>query len=43
MKDVINNLKNSDIWTIQLTMAINIMSSKDTVEERVMHSKSDKI
>ena len=28
------------MWKIQLTMAINFISSKDNDEERVMHSKS---
>ena len=28
-------------WKIQLTIAINLISSKDINEERVMHSKSD--
>ena len=43
MKDIINNLKNSNAWKIQLTMAINFISFKNTDEERVMQSKSDKI
>ena len=30
-----------DIWKIQLTIAINYISSKDIDEERVMQSKSD--
>ena len=41
MKDAVNNLKKSDIWKIQLTMAINFVSSKDTDEARAMHSESD--
>ena len=40
---MIKNLKKSDTWKIQLTIAINFNSSKDTDEERAMHSKSDKI
>ena len=32
--------KKIDTWKIQLTMAMNVMSSKDNDEERVMHSKS---
>ena len=31
------------MWKIQLTIAINFISSKDNDEERVMHSKSDNI
>ena len=30
----------SDSWKIQLTIAINFLSSKDSYEERVMHSKN---
>ena len=33
----------SDTSKIQLTIAINFISSKDAEEERVMHSKSDNI
>ena len=33
----------SDIWKIQLTIAINFISSKDHEEEHVMHSKSNNI
>ena len=32
-----NDLKKSDTQKIQLTIAINFMSSKDNDEERVMH------
>ena len=28
-------------WKIQLTTAINLMSSKDSAETRTMHSTSD--
>ena len=42
MKDIINNVKKSDTWKIQLTMANCFTSSIDNDEERVMHSKSDK-
>ena len=42
MKDM-NNLKKFDTCKSQLTIAINFISSKDTDEERVMHSKSDNI
>ena len=41
MRDIILNLQISDRWTIQLTIVINFISSKDIDEERVMHSKSD--
>ena len=38
-----NNLKKSDTRKIQLTVAINFISSKDNDEEHVTHSKSDNI
>ena len=42
LKDIINNLKKSNRWKIQLIIKINSISSKDdNDEERVMHSKSD--
>ena len=40
LKDIINDLKKSDAWKIQLTITINFISSKDSNEERVLHSKS---
>ena len=43
MKDIINDLKKSGTWANQLTISINLISSKDNSEERVMHSKSDNI
>ena len=43
LKIVINNLKKSDTWGMQVTIAINFISSKDNVQERAMHSKSDNI
>ena len=43
MKDIINNIKKSDIWKIQLTIAINFVSFKGYDEEHEMHSKSDNI
>ena len=43
LKDIINNLKKSDTWKIQFTAANNFISTIDNDEERVMHSKSDKI
>ena len=42
LKDIIYNLKKSDIWKIQLTMANNFISSIDNNKELVMHSKSDR-
>ena len=43
LKDI-NNLKKYDTWKIQLTIAINFVSSKDdNNEERLIHSKSDNI
>ena len=43
LRDIIINLQKSDTWKIQLTIAINFISSKDVDEERVMYSKSDNI
>ena len=43
LKDIINNLKKSYKWKIQLTIAYNFISSIDNDEERVMHSKMDNI
>ena len=43
LKDIINNLKKSDTRKIQLTIAINFISSKDNDEERVLHSESDNV
>ena len=43
LKDIINNLKKSNTWKIQLAIANNFISSIDNNEKRVMHSKSDKI
>ena len=43
LKDIINNLKNSDTWKIQLTIAINFICSKNTNEKCVIHSKSNNI
>ena len=40
MKNIIIDLQNSDTWKIQLKIAINLISSKDAEEERVIHSKS---
>ena len=38
-----NDLKKSDMWKIQLTIAISCISSKDIDTKRVMHSKYDNI
>ena len=38
MKDTINNVRKSDTWKIQLTIAISFMFSIDNDEERKMDS-----
>ena len=43
LKDIINNLKKSDSWKIQLTIANNFISSIYNDEEGVMPSKWDNI
>ena len=43
LSDIINNKKIQGEWKINLTMAINFFSSKDSEEIRTMHSKSDNI
>ena len=43
MRDIILNLQKSDAWKIQLTIAVNFISSRDANEEYVMHSKIDDI
>ena len=43
LKDIINKLKKSDTWKIQLTIAINFISSINNNEERLVHSKSVEI
>ena len=43
MRNIIADLQNSDAWKIQLTIAINFISSKDREEERVMDSNSGNI
>ena len=40
---MINNLKRCDTWKIHSAIAINFISSKYNNEERVIHSKSDKV
>ena len=42
-KAIINDLRKSDKWEIQLTTAINFFSFKGNDEEHVMCSKSDNI
>ena len=37
--DVINDHKTQSEWKIQLTTAINFISSKDSDETRTMHAK----
>ena len=39
-KDILISFKKSDAWKIQLRIAINSMSSKDTDKKRVTDSKS---
>ena len=41
LRDIVIDLQESDIWNIQLTIAINFISSKDVDEVNVMHTKSD--
>ena len=43
LKDMITNLQITDTWKIQLTIAINIISSEDIDEQCAMHSKSENI
>ena len=43
LKDIIIDLQSSDTWKTQLTIAINLISSKDTKEKRLMHSKGDNV
>ena len=43
MRDIIINLQKSDTWKVQLTIAINFISSKDADEEQVMHLESNNI
>ena len=40
MRDIID-LQKFGTWNVQLTVAINFISSKDVDEERVIHSNSD--
>ena len=43
MRDTIINLQKSNTWKIQLTIAINFISSKDVDEEHAIHSKRNNI
>ena len=43
LKDIINDLKKTDTWKIQLAIEINFIYSKDYDEESLRHSKSDNI
>ena len=43
LRDKINDHKTQGEWKIQLTMAINFVSSKGSNETRSMHTKSDNI
>ena len=43
LKDIINDLKKSDTCKIQLTITINLKSSKGKDIDHVMHSESDNI
>lgn len=42
-KDIMINLKKPVTWKTQLKISLNFISSKDTDEKRVLHSKSDNI
>ena len=43
LEEIIDNLKKSDIWKIQLAIANKSIFSIDNDDKRVMHSKSDNI
>ena len=43
LRNIIIDLRNSDTWKIQLTVAINFISSKDAKEEHITHSKRENI
>ena len=43
LKDIIIDLQISGTWKIQLTIAINFISSEDVNQEQTTHSKSDNI
>ena len=41
VEDIMYNLKIFDTWKIYVTIAVNFVSSKDTDEKCLMHSKSN--
>ena len=43
LRSIINNHKTHGEWKIQLIMRINFISSLDTREFRIMHSKSNNV
>ena len=43
LRGIKTDLQNCDTWKIQLTIAINFVSSKNAEKERLMHSKSNNI
>ena len=43
MRNIVIDPQNSDTKKIHLTIRINLISSKDAEEERVVHSSSDNI
>ena len=43
MRNIIIGLQNSDIWKIQLVIAIKFISSKDAEEEHVTYSRGSNI
>ena len=43
LKIIINNLKKSSTWKVQLTIVISFMSSKDVEEKHLIHFKSHTI
>ena len=43
MRNIIIDVQHSDTWEIQLTIAINFISSKDVEEEHEMRSRSSNI
>ena len=43
LRDIITDLQESARWKKLLTVALNFISSRDTEEQRVMHSKSGRV
>ena len=43
VKGILNNLQKSDTWKIELTVAINFVSSKDYYKKGVIQTKSNNI